>query len=444
MPDWLMVALQALVLIGSIFMGARSGGLMLGLWGVVGTLLLVFLLQCDPASPSTDAFFIVISVVTAAGAMQAAGGIDWLVQKAAGIIQKNPSQLVFIAPLTAFAFTVAAGTGNIYFALLPIIYQLAYANGIRPVKALALSAVASQLAITSSPVSAAMAAFTSLLGPEFSSTDVLLVMVPSSVVGLLVAGFIAKIFGGPDIADDAEIQAKIADGTIEAPRPVDEFLKSDLPPQAKASALIFLTGVMLITLMGAFDGLRPTIGAGDSASALGMSPIIQMVMFTVALLQMLLFKVKTDSVMTSTIFKSGIISAIALFGFSWLANTFINNNQETVVQPVADFVKDNPWAFALALFAVAAMTTSQSSATQAIVPIGLASLSVATVIGMWPAVIGIYLFPINGSQVATVATDQTGSTKLGKFMINHAFLVPMLVALLVTMAIAIPLANIIV
>lgn len=411
---------------------------------MAGTLVLVFLLQSSPASPSTDAFFIVIAVVTAAGAMQAAGGIDWLVQKAAQIIQKRPAQLVFIAPLTAFAFTVAAGTGNIYYALLPIIYQLAYANGIRPVKALAVSAVASQLAITSSPVSAAMAAFTSLLGSDFSSTDVLKVMIPSSIVGILVASLAMTLFGGPDIADDPEIQARIAAGSIDPPRPVSEFIKADLSSIAMTSAMVFLVGVILITVMGAFEGLRPVIGTGDSASALSMSPIIQMVMFTVALIQMMLFKVPTDGVIKSSIFRSGVISAIALFGFSWLANTFIANNQETVVQPVANFVKDQPWSFALALLIVGAMTTSQTSTTQAIMPIGLATLSVATVIGMWPAVIGIYLFPINGSQVATVTTDQTGSTKIGRFVINHSFLIPMLIAWLVTTAIAIPLAQIIV
>jgi anaerobic C4-dicarboxylate transporter DcuA/anaerobic C4-dicarboxylate transporter DcuB len=435
-----MAILQGLVVIACIFLGSRSGGLALGLWGVLGTLVLVFVLGADPGSPSSEAFFIVIAVITAASAMQAAGGIDWMVKQAAGIIQKNPKNLVYIAPLTAFAFTAAAGTGNIYFALLPIIYQLAYANGIRPERALAVSAVASQLAITASPVSAAMAAFTSLLGDEYSSTDVLIVTVPASIIALLVTSAVANRMGA-DLKDDPVYQEKLAAGQIDPPQPIDELLKSNLPSTAATSAVLFLIGVAIITLMGAFSDLRPQVMSGDTEKPLAMGPIIQMVMFTVALLQMLLFKLKSDDVIKQPILKSGFISAVALFGFSWLANTFIANNQETVIDPVASLVSDKPWIFAVALFVVGAATTSQTSATQAIVPIGLAGLSIATVIGMWPAVLGIYLFPINGSQVASVTTDQTGTTKIGKFVINHSFLVPMLIAMVVTIAVGLVISN---
>ena len=161
--DVLLIALQGLVVIAFIALGARGGGISLGLWGGVGTLILVFVFGLDPGEPPVDAMLIIIAVISASAALQAAGGIDYLVLLAAKALRRNPRRVNFVAPYASYLLTVATGTGNTFFSLIPVIYEVSYANRIRPERALAGSTVASALGITSSPVAAAMATILPLL-----------------------------------------------------------------------------------------------------------------------------------------------------------------------------------------------------------------------------------------------------------------------------------------
>ncbi|MHA7985071.1 anaerobic C4-dicarboxylate transporter family protein [Rathayibacter sp. CAU 1779] len=445
--DVVKLVVELLVVIAAIYMGTRTSGIGLGVWGLVGVFVLVMFFGEAPGSAPVDAVFIVITVITAASVMQAAGGIDWMVSVAAKAIRSRPRSVVFLAPAMSFLFTVGAGTGNIFYPLLPVIYETSYSQRIRPERALSVSAVASQVGILCSPVSAATASMVVLLAPHgFDLGKLLLIMWPASIVGM----FLASLFmlrHGKDLDKDPEFQKRLAEGKIQPPEKPE--LKK-LPWQATASAGIFLLGVLVIVFFGLFENLRPLVpGADGKPTPLGVTTIIEITMGVVAALIFVICRVKSSEVPKQSTFPAGIVGAIALFGIAWLANTFIAANQTLIVNGLGAMVQGSSafigaLLFALALFLVAALTTSQSSATNAIVPIGLTiGLSASLIAGLWPAAMGIYTLPANGSQVATVAFDQTGSTHMGKFVVDHSFQLPNLIYIVSAMIVGTLLSTII-
>jgi len=457
--ETVIVILQACVVIGAIVMGVRTGGLGLGLWGVVGTAVLVFVFRLEPGSPPVDAFFIIIAVITASSAMQAAGGIDYLVAIASKIIQRNPGRLTFVAPLVAFVFTVLSGTSNIFFALIPVIYETAYRNGQRPERALAASTVTSGLGITASPVSAAMAAYLVLMdGTGFGLPQILAVTVPSAIIACIATSFVQQRIG-KNLLDDPVFLKRVEEGTVEVPAPLKaayaakvgggagagtsgpgapvgggagkvQPVEHPVPPGGATAAWIFIAGTLLVVALGLFPSLRPAFpnDAGEVVP-IGMSPVIEMVMFTVALVIILVRKVKPSLVVEQPLLRAGYVAAVALFGIAWMADTFISANEETIIEPLGKMIESNPLLLAVALFLMAGLTTSQSATTNTLIPIALAAgLGPGVITAMWPSLIGVWLFPANGSQIASVETDLTGSTKLTQVPVWHSFTIPMLVS----------------
>jgi len=429
---WILIA-QLIVVILAIYMGTRTSGIGLGVWGLVGVAVLIFVFGEAPGNAPVDAVFIVITVITAASTMQAAGGIDWMVSVAAKVIRRRPRSVVFLAPAMSFLFTVGAGTGNIFYPLLPVIYDVSYQQKIRPERALSVSAVASQVGILCSPVSAATASMVVLLAPQgVDLGGLLLIMWPASIAGLFVAALV-MMRHGKDLEDDPEFQRRLESHQIQPP--VVDAHDTKLPRTAVLSAALFLIGVGVIVFFGLFEGLRPVIGTDDAGDPvrLSVTVIIEVVMGIIAALIFVFCKVKAAEVPKQPTFPAGIVGAIALFGIAWLANTFVAANQTLIVDGLGSVVSGSSaflgaLLFALALFAVAMLTTSQSSATNAIVPIGITiGLPAPLRVGLWPSTMGIYTLPANGSQVATVAFDQTGTTKMGKFVFDHSFQLPNLV-----------------
>lgn len=442
---WILIA-QLIVVILAIYMGTRTSGIGLGVWGLVGVAVLIFVFGEAPGNAPVDAVFIVITVITAASTMQAAGGIDWMVSIAAKVIRRKPKSVVFLAPAMSFLFTVGAGTGNIFYPLLPVIYDVSYQQKIRPERALSVSAVASQVGILCSPVSAATASMVVLLAPQgVDLGGLLLIMWPASIAGLFVAALV-MMRHGKDLEDDPEFQKRLASQQIKPP--VVDAHDTKLPRTAVLSATLFLIGVGVIVLFGLFEGLRPVIGTDDSGDPvrLSVTVIIEVVMGIIAALIFVFCKVKAADVPKQPTFPAGIVGAIALFGIAWLANTFVAANQTLIVDGLGSVVSGSSaflgaLLFALALFAVAMLTTSQSSATNAIVPIGITiGLPAPLLVGLWPSTMGIYTLPANGSQVATVAFDQTGTTKMGKFVFDHSFQLPNLVYIGVAIVVGVTLS----
>jgi len=472
--DGILVLLQGLVVLGAILLGVRMGGLGLGLWGIAGTALLVFVLGLDPGSPPVAAFFIIIAVITASAAMQAAGGIDFLVSVASRIIRRYPSRITFVAPLVGFVFTLGAGTGNLFIALVPVIYETSYRNGIRPERPLAAATVTSSLGIIASPVSAAMAAYLTLLPNGFGLPQILAITIPASIVACLVTSAVQQRIGA-ELVDDPEFLRRVESGALVPPPRVAAILAeragvpvaalagvsvaalaggsvadhdeaapgrltgqedsanlvsvvTEVPRGGARSAYIFLTGVVLIVLLGLFSNLRPMITVDDAQQRLDMSTVIQLIMFTAALLILVSSRVKAPDLLHQPLLWHGFVAAVALFGIAWMADTFIAGNKKTIVEPLGRLVVEYPLFLAVAIFLVAALTTSQSTTTRTMVPIALAAtLAPATITALWPSMVGIWLFPANGPQIASVAIDQTGSTRFSQVPIWHSFTIPMLV-----------------
>jgi anaerobic C4-dicarboxylate transporter DcuA/anaerobic C4-dicarboxylate transporter DcuB len=429
--DWILVALQGLIVIGFIALGVRSGGIGLGLWGGVGTLVLVFVFGLDPGEPPISAILIIIAVISAAAAMQAAGGVDYMVQVASRALRARPRALNFVAPYVSYVLTILTGTSNTFFSIIPVINEVAYANKIRPERALAGSTVANALGITSSPVAAAMATILPLVEIyNYDLIDVLLITIPASIVGIFAMSLVMSRHG-KDLEDDIEYQRRLAAGEVQPPAPAAEIV---LLPFAKRSVAIFLAGVAAICLFGFFEGIRPTVAAeGGGVEPMSVTPLIQMFMLTAAALILVFAHVKASDVPGTAIFRSGMISMIALFGIAWMADTFIANNEDAIVDALGSLAEQWPFMIAVAIFLVAALTTSQSASTRTMVPLGLAlGIGAGYMVAMWTAVVGVLLLPANGTQIAAAETDTTGTTTLGKRVIDHSFQLPLQICWIVT------------
>jgi anaerobic C4-dicarboxylate transporter DcuA len=421
------IFLQFAVVLAAIWMGSRFSGVGLGLWGAVGLLILVVAFGVNPTSPPIDVMLIILAVIMAASVMDAAGGIDFLVRIAERIIRANPKYVTIVAPLTTWSFTFVAGTGHIVYPLLPVIYETAHQSGIRPERPMAVATIASQQAITASPVAAAPAAMIGLFSEkgltDWGLPQIMMVCVPATLTGV-VAAAIVSMFIGKDLKDDPEYQARLKAGKI--PVPVSAADRPPLKASAKLSAFLFLAGVALVVLFGFFPGLRTLPGA---KSALGMPIVIEIVMMAVAAIMLFFTKVDVDEIPKTATLRAGVVAVIGIFGLAWLGDSFIAANKDVIVPAIGDWAKAAPWTFAFGLFFASVLLYSQAATTRALMPLGMAlGIPPQFLIAMFPSVNGYFFIPTYGSLIAAINFDLSGTTKIGKYVLNHSFMIPGIVA----------------
>jgi len=421
------IVLQFVVVLAAIWMGSRFSGVGLGLWGAVGLLVLVAGFGIAPTSPPVDVMLIILAVIMAASVMDAAGGIDFLVRIAERIIRANPKYVTIVAPLTTWSFTFVAGTGHIVYPLLPVIYETAHRSGIRPERPMAVATIASQQAITASPVAAATAAMIGLFAEkgisQWGLPEILMICVPSTLVGVVLAA-IVSMFLGKDLKDDPEYQARLAAGKI--PAPVEAAVRAPLAASAKPSAYLFLVGVALVVLFGFFPQLRTLPGA---KSALSMPIVIEIVMMAIAAIMLLITKVDVDAIPKTATLRAGVVAVIGIFGLAWLGDSFIAANKDVIVPAIGKWAEQAPWTFAFGLFFASVLLYSQAATTRAIMPLGIAlGIPPQFLIAMFPSVNGYFFIPTYGSLIAAINFDLSGTTKIGKYVLNHSFMIPGLVA----------------
>jgi anaerobic C4-dicarboxylate transporter DcuA len=438
----LAIALQFAVVLAAIWMGARYSGVGLGLWGGVGLLVLVVAFGVNPTSPPVDVMLIILAVIMAASVMDAAGGIDFLVRVAERIIRANPKYVTIVAPLTTWTFTFVAGTGHIVYPLLPVIYETAHQSGIRPERPMAVATIASQQAITASPVAAATAAMIGLFSEKgltaWGLPQILMICVPATLIGVLAAA-IVSMFIGKDLKDDPEYQARLKAGEI--PAPTSAAARPPLKPAAKASAFIFLTGVALVVLFGFFPTLRTLPGA---KSALAMPIVIEIVMLSVAAIMLAATKVHVDEVPKTATLRAGVVAVIGIFGLAWLGDSFIAAHKDVIVPAIGGWAKAAPWTFAFGLFFASVLLYSQAATTRALMPLGIAlGIPPQFLIGMFPSVNGYFFIPTYGSLIAAINFDLSGTTKIGRYVLNHSFMIPGLVATIVAVVVGLFIASMI-
>jgi anaerobic C4-dicarboxylate transporter DcuA len=438
----LSIFLQFVVVLAAIWMGARYSGIGLGLWGAVGLLVLVVGFGIAPTSPPIDVMLIILAVIMAASVMDAAGGIDFLVRIAERIIRANPKYVTIVAPLTTWSFTFVAGTGHIVYPLLPVIYETAHQSGIRPERPMAVATIASQQAITASPVAAATAAMIGLFSQkgltEWGLPQILMICVPATLTGVIVAA-IVSMFIGKDLKDDLVYQARLKAGLIPAPKSMEE--RPPLKASAKTSAFVFLAGVALVVLFGFFPELRRLPGAKDP---LAMPIVIEILMMSVAAIMLLLTKVPVDDIPKTATLRAGVVAVIGIFGLAWLGDSFIAANQKVIVPAIGEWAKVAPWTFAFGLFFASVLLYSQAATTRALMPLGMTlGIPPQFLIGMFPSVNGYFFIPTYGSLIAAINFDLSGTTKIGKYVLNHSFMIPGVVATAVAVVTGLFLAKVI-
>jgi anaerobic C4-dicarboxylate transporter DcuA len=458
------ILLQFIVVLAAIWMGARSSGVGLGLWGAVGLLILVIVFAVNPTSPPVDVMLIILAVIMAASVMDAAGGIDYLVSIAESIIRANPRYITIVAPLTTWSFTFLAGTGHIVYPLLPVIYETAHQNGIRPERPMAVATIASQQAITASPVAAATAAMIGLFAEkgltQWGLPQILMICVPATLTGVIVAA-IVSMFVGKDLKDDPEYQARMKSGAKQsseagakesseagakqspeagAKRSSEAGAKRpELKPTAKVSAIVFLIGVALVVLFGFFPELRHLPGEKEP---LAMPIVIEIVMLSVAAVMLVATKVAVDEVPKTATLRAGVVAVIGIFGLAWMGDSFIAANQKVIIPAISDITKAAPWTFTLGLFFASVLLYSQAATTRALMPLGIAlGIPPPLLIGSFPSVNGYFFIPTYGSLIAAINFDLSGTTKIGKYVINHSFMIPGLVATSVAVLVGLALGK---
>jgi anaerobic C4-dicarboxylate transporter DcuA len=423
--------LELLVLLGALLMGARAGGVALGLWGAVGLLVLVAGFGVAPGALPGEVILIVLTVIMAASAMEVAGGVDFLVRVAERIIRRNPKQVTIVAPLVTYGFTFASGTGHIVYPLLPVIYEVAYESGIRPERPMAIATIASQQAITASPVSAATAAMIGLLAPhDVGLVQILLICVPSTLLSVVVAAFV-QLRVGKELEDDPEYQRRLKAGEL-APRSQrgtgTEAVLPALKSGAKTSALLFFGGVALVVLAGIFPELRTVHEEADKSLVIGMPIAISLVMLAVAAIILTVTRAPVGEVPKCKTCQSGLTAVIGILGLAWLGDTFIKANQVTVIGGLSNMATAAPWTFAIGLFAASMLLYSQAATARALMPLGLSlGIPPSSLVGMFPAVNGYFFIPNYGTLIAAMQFDRSGTTRIGKYLLNHSFMLPGLI-----------------
>lgn len=422
--------LQLLFVLVAIIIGARLGGIGLGVMGGVGLAVLTFVFGLQPTAPPIDVMLMIAAVISAASCMQAAGGLDYMVKIAERMLRKNPSQVTILAPLVTYFFTFLAGTGHVAYSVLPVIAEVATETKIRPERPLGIAVIASQQGITASPISAATVALLGLLaGYDITLFDILKICVPATLIGVLVGAFFSKKVG-KELVDDPEYQRRLQAGMLDDKHVELKSVENKF--KAQLSVGLFLAATFLIVLFGSIPSLRPTFGE----TTLGMPALIEILMLTAAAL--ILIFTKTDGIKATqgSIFPAGMQAVIAIFGIAWMGDTFINGNIGQLTASIEGIVTEMPWLFGVALFVMSILLYSQAATVRAIVPLGIAlGMSPMMLIALFPAVNGYFFIPNYPTVVAAINFDRTGTTGIGKYILNHSFMMPGLVATVVSLAV---------
>jgi anaerobic C4-dicarboxylate transporter DcuB len=417
--------IQFVLVLGAVLIGIRRGGVALGLIGGLGVSLLVLGFRSPPSEPPIAVMLIILAVVTASATLQVAGGLDYLVQLTERMLRANPKYVTILAPLSTFFLTVCVGTGHAVYALLPVISDVALKTGIRPERPMAISSVASQMGITASPVAAAVTfflGFAAKAGYPVTLIDIILVTMPAGIVGVLAAA--AWSFNrGKDLDKDPEFQARLQDPDFKKALDADvTTLDKKISTSAKISVLLFFTGVGSIILLASCPELLPL--AADK-KPVAMTTVVQFVMLAFGAFIMFSANVKAKDIAHSSVFIAGMIAVVSIFGIAWMSDTFITANKKFLVDNIGIMVKLAPWTFGIATFCISAFVKSQAATLAITLPLGLAlGLPIPLLLGLMPASYAYFFFAFYPSDLAAINMDRTGTTHIGKYLLNHSFMIP--------------------
>jgi anaerobic C4-dicarboxylate transporter-like protein len=443
-----MIWIHALVVIGFIVLGARYGGIGLGLFGGMGLAILVFVFGLQPSTPPIDVMLIILAVISAAASLQASGGLDLLVRYAARLLRANPQRITILGPAACYALTFVAGTGHTVYSLLPVISEVALSTKVRPERPLSVAVIASQQAITASPISAATAGMLALLAPQgVSLGTILMICVPATLCGLI-ASALVMWKRGPELEQDPEYQRRLQDPSygLHAAAATQEETAADpvKDRRARIAIITFVAAVLMIVVLGSVETLRPQFMINGVLERLPMTTVIEVLMLTAAAMILMLTRTGAAAASNTPVFRSGAEAVLAIFGVAWMGDTFIANNLPTLSAAVEDLLRVAPWTFALALFLMSILLFSQAATVRTVMPLGISlGLSAPLLVAMFPAVNGYFVIPNYPTVVAAIGIDRTGTTRIGKFLLDHSFMLPGLVATGVAIVVGMLIAKVI-
>ncbi|MET3076624.1 anaerobic C4-dicarboxylate transporter [Pantoea leporis] len=423
-----MVVVELVIVLLAIWLGARLGGIGIGFAGGLGVLALTLICGLKPGAIPFDVIEIIMAVIAAIAAMQIAGGLDYLVGLAERLLRRHPRYVTFLAPLVTYVMTLLAGTGHTAFSTLPVIAEVAKEQGVRPSRPLSIAVVASQIAITASPLSAAVVFFASILEPHGVSYLALLgVAIPSTMAAIFCAAIITS-FLGKELRDDEKYQARLAKGEVKL-RGEQVY---DIKPGAKRAVLLFLIGIAAVVLYA--TAISDSVGL-ISNPVLPRNEAIVVFMLTVATLICLTCKVDTGEILSASTFKSGMSACICVMGVAWLGDTFVKAHLNNIQALAGDMLQGYPWMLALVLFFAATLLYSQAATTKALMPAALMlGVSPLAAVASFAAVSALFVLPTYPTLLAAVEMDDTGSTRIGKFVFNHSFIIPGVLAIAFSVA----------
>ena len=423
--------LQIVLILACLFYGARKGGVALGLLGGIGLVVLAFAFKLPLGKPPVDVMLTIVAVVAASATLQASGGLDVLLQLAEKILRRNPKYVSILAPFTTCILTMLCGTGHVVYTMLPIIYDIAITNEIRPERPMAASSIASQMGIIASPVSVAVVSLVAFLakapagGPVIDFVTLLSITIPSTLAGVLMIG-IFSWFRGKDLDKDETFQKLIADPENRKYVYGESatLLGRTLSSSQWTAMWIFVGAIAVVALLGAIEPLRPQV----NDKPMSMVLVIQMFMLMAGALIIIFTQTKPGEIGKNEVFRAGMIAVVAVFGVAWMADTVFESNLPAIKDALSDVVKTKPWTYAIALLIVSKLVNSQAAAISAMVPVALSiGVSPGHVVAFAAACYGYYILPTYPSDLATIQFDRSGTTRIGKYVINHSFILPGLI-----------------
>ncbi|AHE94942.1 MULTISPECIES: anaerobic C4-dicarboxylate transporter [Campylobacter] len=433
----IMIILQVIVLFGAIFLGVKLGGMGIGYAGGLGVVVLALVLGMKPGSIPWDVILIIMSVIAAITAMQMAGGLDYLVQIAEKLLRKNPKYINYLAPTVTYFLTIFAGTGHTAFSMIPVIVEVAKGQNIKPAAPLSIAVVASQIAITASPVSAAVVFMSGVLEPLGCSYPMLLaICIPTTFIGCMITSFIVSTFWNLDLDKDPVYQQRLKDGLVKEVKGAEY---KEISKSAKTSVAIFLIGVLAVVFYA--TAISKNVGLIDPV-ILGRDHAIISFMLTIATLIVIICKVRTDTLVQSSVFKSGMVACVCVLGVAWLGDTFVSGHIEGIKGFASELVGKYPFLLSVALFFASMLLYSQAATAKAIIPAVILALGITPensgqiyiVVASFAAVSALFVLPTYPTLLGAVQMDDTGTTRIGKYIFNHAFLVPGILAIAISVA----------
>lgn len=430
-----MITIEFIVIILCLLIGTRFGGMGLGLISGIGLFVLSFVFGLQPGKPPVDVMLTILAVIGCAATLQTAGGLNVMMQFAERLLRKHPQHITLLAPFTTWMLTFLCGTGHVVYTMFPIIADIALKKDIRPERPMAVASVASQMAITASPVSVAVVSLVSILGAQhgighaWGILEILAVSVPASLSGVAIAA-LWSLRRGKNLADDPEFQEKLKDpkqrefiygGT-------ETLMDQRFPKQAYWSTWIFFAGIAVVVLLGALPELRPAFEIKGKTTALSMNLVIQMMMLIAGAIMLMTCKVNASAISNGAVFKAGMVAIFSVFGVAWMSDTFFQAHLDELKMALEGVVKSHPWTYAIVLFLVSKLVNSQAAALTAVAPMGLMlGIDPKMLVAFFPASYGYFVLPTYPSDLACIGFDRSGTTRIGKFIINHSFILPGLI-----------------